>query len=366
MRYFSVFSGVGGFELGLPESWECIGISEVDKNANKVLKYRFSKVRNYGDIEKIEYEKLPDFDVLVGGSPCQDISMAGKRAGINGKRSRLFFFFVAILKVKKPHYFIFENVKGLFSSNEGWDFAEVVNQFSKEGYSIWWQVLDSSQFGIPQHRERVFILGSLGEKGFREVFFEQDNSSKDTKLQRQSSNTIRKRYKGGQSVGSYVVEGKLDAQIKDARMKINVINPAQTQARKIYDTDGLAPSLGSIGHGGIAKKKIIIHSLFPRSGKPDEGGTGHLSKESDTSYAITTGKSGTQAVEYEGKIRYLTPLECERLMGWPDNWTRYGIDENGNRVELSDNARYNLIGNGVVPQIVKELVDKIMIEKVEE
>ena len=150
MRYFSTFTGVGGFDLGMPSDWECVGMSGIDKYANMVLRYRFKDVKNYGDIEKINYEELPDFDVQIGGSPCQDISVAGKRAGLSGVRSRLFFSFVALLKVKQPDYFIFENVKGLLSSNEGRDFAEVINQFSEAGYDLWWQILDASDFGIPQ------------------------------------------------------------------------------------------------------------------------------------------------------------------------------------------------------------------------
>ena len=149
MRYFSAFTGVGGFDMGMPPDWECVGMSEIDKYANMVLRYRFKDVKNYGDIEKINYEELPDFDILIGGSPCQDVSVAGKRAGLTGLRSRLFFSYVALLKSKQPDYFIFENVKGLLSSNEGRDFAEVVNQFSETGYDIWWQVLDSADFGIP-------------------------------------------------------------------------------------------------------------------------------------------------------------------------------------------------------------------------
>ena len=160
MKYFSAFTGVGGFDMGMPLDWECVGMSEIDKHANMVLKYRFKDVKNYGDIEKINYEELPDFDVLIGGSPCQDVSLAGKRAGLSGARSRLFFSYVALLRAKQPDYFIFENVKGLLSSNEGRDFAEVINQFSESGYDIWWQVLDAADFGIPQHRENIHSRNS--------------------------------------------------------------------------------------------------------------------------------------------------------------------------------------------------------------
>lgn len=333
---FSAFTGVGGFELGLPENWEVIGQSEVDKNANKVLRYRFPRVRNYGDIEKIDHREIPDFDVLVGGSPCQDLSLAGKRKGLVGSKSRLFYSYVNILKEKHPRYFIFENVAGLLSSNQGWDFAEVVNQFSEAGYGIWWQVLDAKDFGIPQHRERIFILGSAGRESLRKVFLEPRKSEADNGLQRQTSNTIGSRYKGGRAVGTYIVsktligayrskeiddgnfivEGKLDAQ-----KEIENIHFSRRQQDRIYGTNGIAPTLHRHTGGGQITKIVTTRST---------------------------------------NIRYLTPLECERLMGWPDNWTKWGIDEKGEVVELSDNARYNLIGNGVVPQVVCAVIDKMM------
>jgi len=327
MKYFSVFTGVGGFELGLPEDWECVGMSEVDKNAIKVLRYRFPGVKNYGDIEKIEYEKLPDFDVLVGGSPCQDISVAGKRAGLSGLRSRLFFSYVAILKVKKPRYFIFENVKGLLSSNGGWDFVRVLSEFSQAGYDLWWQVLDATQFGIPQHRERVFVLGSLGEQRFRGLYFIGKTDRKNSELQRQYSNTLTKRYRGATATGTYIVEGEFNA--------------PQTKIQNIGQTTKVAVPIQKLEFNTIKQNGRIMKN---------NGG------------CAFTLVSGFRQGVYDGiRIRYLTPLEAERLMGWPDNWTKYGIDDKGNTVELSDNARYNLIGNGVVPQIVSELVDKIMI-----
>jgi DNA (cytosine-5)-methyltransferase 1 len=271
MKYLSTFTGVGGFDMGMPPDWECVGMSEIDKHANMVLRYRFKDVKNYGDIEKISYEELPDFDVLIGGSPCQDVSLAGKRAGLSGVRSRLFFSYVAILKVKKPRYFIFENVKGLLSSNEGKDFAEVTSQFTEAGYDIWWQVLDASDFGIPQHRERIFILGTPGGSGFRKVFLKRKNEEKDN------------------------------------------------------------------------GNRAIIRTL---TGGAHSGGL-----HSNMTGIIVRNKN----------IRRLTPLECERLQGWPDDWTKYGIDEKGNVMEISDNARYNLIGNGVVPQVVRELIGSVMI-----
>ena len=117
----------------------CIGFSEIDKYACQVLKYNFPNTKNYGDITKINWAEIPDFDLLVGGSPCQDLSIAGKRAGLKGARSSLAWSFINALEIKKPKYFLWENVKGALSSRNGWDFANLLSAFSQAGYSLWWQ-----------------------------------------------------------------------------------------------------------------------------------------------------------------------------------------------------------------------------------
>ena len=371
--------------MGLPDDWQCVGVSEIDKNACKVIKYRKPEVKNYGDIEKIRIEELPNFDVLIGGSPCQGLSVAGKREGLADNRSRLFFSYIEILKEKKPLYFIFENVKGLLSSNAGWDFAEVLNQFSEAGYDFWWQVLDATQFGIPQHRERVFILGTLRENGFRKVFFEPKNNGKNTELQGQQANTITRRYKQSEATGTYITERKFDAQIEN-------IHFDRRQQNRVYGTDGVAPTLTRKTGGSqvtkiVASRGRMVDGKWVQQLEEREDATNTLtSVRKDNMVAISvrdvnyegehaqgrrfktdgepafTNRVASRNGLYDGmKIRYLTPLECERLMGWPDQWTKYGIDDKENTVELSDNARYNLIGNGVVPQVVRSLISQIMV-----
>ena len=176
MKYFSTFSGVGGMEHLFPKDWELVGYSEWDKYASMVHKYHTPNVQNYGDISGIKWRGVPDFDMLTGGSPCQDFSIAGKRAGIVGGKSRLVWEFIRALHEKQPEYFIFENVKGLLSSRNGWDFANILIAFSEEGYPhIWWQVLNAKDFGVPQNRDRIFVVGSR-TKPLKEVFFEQETT----------------------------------------------------------------------------------------------------------------------------------------------------------------------------------------------
>lgn len=171
IKYFSTFSGIGGFELGIENAAaelgldaEYIGFSEVDKFAISVYQRHFPNTRNYGDITKINTDELPDFDLLVGGFPCQDVSIIGKRAGLAGKRTGLFYELARILKAKQPKYFVFENVKGLLNSNKGEDFSKILQVLDELGYSVQWGVLDAQYFRSPQHRERVVIVGFLRSK----------------------------------------------------------------------------------------------------------------------------------------------------------------------------------------------------------
>ena len=283
MRYFSSFTGAGGFDLAVPNDWECVGFSEIDKYANMVLKYRFPDVKNYGDVNAIKWEEIPDFDILFGGTPCQDLSLAGKRKGLAGERSGLFYKFVEALKAKKPEYFIWENVKGALSSNQGWDFAEVLNQFSEAGYNLWWQVLNAKYFSVPQNRERIFIVGFRGRSP-PEIFFEPEVSTED-----------------------------------------NEANPIElTNNKSIRDltTSETFGTLRSGGSGGVPSQRFVDADM---------------------------------------KIRRLTPRECERLMSWPDDWTQWGMDEKGSRTEISDTQRYRMTGNGVVSNVVKWLIENVIL-----
>jgi len=352
VKYFSAFTGVGGFDMGLPPDWKCVGHSEIDKYANMVLRYRFKDVKNYGNAEKIDWKETPDFDLLVGGTPCQDLSISGKRAGLNGSRSRLFFEFVRALREKRPRYFIWENVKGALSSNGGWDFARVLLEFSEAGYALWWQVLDAAWFGIPQHRERVFVVGSLGREPSLEILFRPGHAGSSDGIQRQQANTITRRYFGGQATGSYVVESELNAQ------KIETIHRSSAQIKRIYGINGVSPTLHRYT-GGYQDVKIAIPVLTP--GRVEKRQNGRRFKENGEP-AFTLTRQDIHGI-FDGKtIRTLTPLECERLMGWPDGWTRYGINTEGNTVEISDTQRYNLTGNGVVPQVVSSIIENMVIE----
>lgn len=201
MKYFSMFSGIGGFELGIQRAYDsetkrkkqrfqqenkkcsileqvcmgteqphCVGFSEVNKYAIQVYQKHFPTHKNYGDATRIIPEELPSFDFLCGGFPCQAFSIAGKRRGFEDTRGTLFFEIARILSAKRPKLLLLENVQGLLSHGKGRTFGTILSTLSDMGYFCEWQVLNSKNFGVPQNRERVFIVGYLGEKSGRKVF----------------------------------------------------------------------------------------------------------------------------------------------------------------------------------------------------
>ena len=183
IRYLSLFSGIGGFELGLQNSkhnFINVGWSEIDKYAISIYTRHFPDHPYLGDVTKIKTEDLQDFEFLVGGFPCQSFSIAGKRGGFDDTRGTLFFEIARILKDKRPRYFLLENVRGLLSHDKGKTFKTVLEVLSDLGYIVQWTLLNSADFQVPQRRERVFIEGYLGGRSPREVLSVRRNCTKDT------------------------------------------------------------------------------------------------------------------------------------------------------------------------------------------
>ena len=308
MKQFDLFAGYGGFTIaGERCGLETIGFSEIDKYANAVLKYHYHNTKNYGDITKIDWSEVPDFDLLTGGSPCQDLSIAGKRAGLTGSRSGLFYEYMRAVREKKPKYFIWENVKGALSSNSGFDFGAVLNEMAEAGYSLWWQVLNAKDFGVPQNRERIFIVG-FRDGSPREIFFERgDNQEISSKVH--------------PCIDAHYYKGHSNQR---QMMEIKQLNNPKHSNDRIYSDEGISPSLNT-AQGGNRQ---------PFIDKPP-------------------------------RIRRLTPVECERLMGLPDGWTEKGMMKSkicdGYFAEnISDSQRYKLCGNGVVVNVVEEILKQII------
>ena len=187
MRFVSLFAGVGGFDLGLEKSGHtCVGQVEIDKNARAILERHWPNVPKHDDVQTAidwanENGLTGTVDLVVGGFPCQDLSVAGKRAGLAGKRSGLFFDALAFAKSVKAKTILLENVPGLLSSNKGCDFGQLLTELADAGYSnIEWRVLDSRFFGVAQRRRRVFIVASVGTEPFKQILAECEGSAGDS------------------------------------------------------------------------------------------------------------------------------------------------------------------------------------------
>jgi DNA (cytosine-5)-methyltransferase 1 len=315
MNHLDLFSGIGGFTLGLKETY----FSEIDKYAIDVYKHNFKNSKYVGSITDVRGTELPRINIITFGSPCQDFSLAGKRKGMDGERSSLILEAIRLIKECKPDFFIWENVKGTFSSNSGSDFTAILKAFVDiGGYRLEWQLLNTKWF-LPQNRERIYLVGCLGKGSGRQVFPITENNRTINELQGQQANTctLTTRYEAGGN-GSYIIERKLNAQ---KVMKVVIAaKPTQLgQSKKTY-----AYKNGTI----IGKKNQDAFTI--RSANPN-------------------------GVLVESKIRRLTPIECERLQGFEDDWTKTG-EELGT---ISDSQRYKMCGNAVTVDVVEAVANKI-------
>ena len=175
MRHASFFSGVGGLDLGFERAGiHTVSVSEIDPYANAVLAERFPDAPNLGSITEVGANDIPEADIWSGGFPCQDLSVAGKRAGFAGKRSSLAFTFLDLVEQRRPRWLVLENVPGLFSSNKGADFGRLLYEMEQLGYGVSWRTLDARYFGVAQRRRRVFLVASLESDRAAEVLLECD------------------------------------------------------------------------------------------------------------------------------------------------------------------------------------------------
>ena len=180
MRHASFFSGVGGLDLGFDRAGiHTVSVSEIDPYACAVLAERFPDAPNLGSITEVNANDIPEADIWSGGFPCQDLSVAGKRAGFAGKRSSLAFTFLDLVEQRRPRWLVLENVPGLFSSNKGADFGRLLYEMEQLGYGVSWRTLDARYFGVAQRRRRVFIVASLGNGSCAEVLFEREGVCRD-------------------------------------------------------------------------------------------------------------------------------------------------------------------------------------------
>ena len=369
IKYFSMFSGIGGFEYGMEQSdyrFECVGYSEIDKYARSIYERHYPNHINYGDATRINTTNLPDFEFLVGGFPCQAFSIAGKRKGFDEARGTLFFEIARVLRDKAPSYFLLENVKGLLSHDRGRTVQTIFRVCDELGYDVSWAVYNSKDYGVPQNRERVFIKGYSRERCPGKVLSQ-------TRNRRKTDVGVIKLNDKAQAQTVYDVEGVsacLSANGggqggKTGLYKVNKIgnvNPNKPhQSGDVYSTDGLARTLtctdSSHPHLLLTDKKLL-------NGASD-GNVACI----DANYHKGLGPSDvkknrrrrTHIIE-NYRVRRLTPKECERLQGFPDNWTKYGKDNE----PISDTQRYKCCGNAVTTNVITAIINEMFKEVIED
>lgn len=267
MRAIELFSGVGGFRIGLERvGHQVIWANEWDKFACDVYDYNFRAGRIVrGDIRAIDAASIPAHDLIVGGFPCQAFSVAGKRRGFEDTRGTLFYEIARIAAYHRTPYLLLENVKGLLSHDEGRTFGTILKALDDLGYDVQWQVINSKDHGVPQNRERVILICNLRKRPRPEVF----------------------------------------------------------------------PLVG-IGAADTVGKTLRAHS----------GGF----SEYDT------------FIRRAGQVRRLTPVECERLQAFPDNWTKFGMRPDGAKYPMSDTQRYKQMGNAVTTNVIEAVSRRLPME----
>ncbi|GAB6425960.1 DNA cytosine methyltransferase [Bacillus cereus] len=320
LTFIDLFAGIGGFRLGMEQAGhKCLGYVEWDKFARKSYEAIHNTKGEWTehDINDVRPEEMPTADVWCFGFPCTDISVAGPQEGLDGARSGLFYKAIELIKSQKeenkPRYLFIENVKNLFSVKGGWDFARILISLDEAGYDAEWQLLNSTDFGVPQNRERVFIIGHLRGRSRREVF-----------PVGRSYETV-----GVQQVGN--------------------VNPSGNGMNgNVYSFDGLSPTLTTNKGEGI---KIIQPVLTPDRLKKRQNGR-RMKEPGEPMFTLTTqDKHGI----YDGyRIRRLTPKECWRLQGFPD----LAFDKA--REVNSDAQLYKQSGNSVTVPVIYEIAKRLV------
>lgn len=389
MTVGSLFSGIGGLDLGFERAgmtvaWQC----EIDKAASTVLARHWPDVPNMGDVRDVGHS-TPSVDVVVGGFPCQDVSVAGRRAGLDGERSGLWHEFRRIVGDLRPRWVVVENVPGLLSSNGGRDFAVILRGLVECGYGVAWRVLDAQYFGLPQRRRRVFLVGSFGNGRAAQVLFERESLPGDTPPRRETGARVARalaassvssgdrydpngeeyvvtpftdisdalfaamgtKWNGNAAAfnGSQYVAHTLRAEGADAsedgtgRGIPLVIDGRNGTLQNDIATTLQACGLGD-GRGGNPNATPLIATFGPRNVTSAANRT-----RVEPGLPANTLHQGGLSVIHHG-VRRLTPRECERLMGFPDDWTAI----------QSDSARYRQLGNAVAVPVAEWIARRIV------
>lgn len=403
--FLSLFAGIGGFDLALTKAgWRSFGQIELDPFCQRVLAARFPHAARWADVRQWQGDGHESVDLLVGGFPCQDFSVAGKRAGLVGYRGTLFWEIVRIAKELCPTWGLFENVPGLLSSYRGRDFWAVLQGLRECWPAVGWRVLDSRYFGVPQCRRRVFLVCGPSEESVASVLFESEGGAGHPAAGGETGANIAPCLDGSPYADREAEEGRLVTTLRHLGSGGPDGNEAQTGHLIIGPLGG--------GNDGIGRRSeddpnLVVHGLTAEGADASEDGTGRgtplvitptltapdtrakpiggkrqdgsrtdkipivslqtdsTPKWGDIGFTLKqpspSGGGQPQAV-FASTVRRLTPMECERLQAFPDGWTclcqplkAYVADpeEAAWQCKCPDGPRYRTLGNAVTVSVAE-------------
>ena len=364
MKIIDLFSGIGGFSLGLQKAGYQFTehyFSEIEKHAIANYKDNFPHAKYIGDITTLHGGDFRDIDIITFGSPCQNFSTAGRREGLKGAKSSLIQHAIALIADIRPSIFIWENVKGAFSSNAGADFWAIIQAFANiGGYRLEFQLLNT-KWVLPQNRERIYLIGHLAGRSQSGVFpiTEDDcapRKEKTYQFQAKLSGTLKAN--GNMNADDTYIIPKTASTLTGgghsgglhSDMTVIQLNPSKEsngrqpyQQNRVFDEKGISPALTRHNSDFIIKQCS--------RGK---------NKGADLKICPTISSNAFQENNLLEGVRRLTEIECERLQGFPDNWTQYG-DYNGTIKSIARTQRYKLIGNAVTVDIVTMIAKRLKI-----
>ncbi|HET1468861.1 TPA: DNA (cytosine-5-)-methyltransferase [Streptococcus pneumoniae] len=375
MKFLDLFAGIGGFRLGMESAGhECVGFCEIDKFARKSYKVIHD---TKGEIELHDITAVSDesirrigcVDIICGGFPCQAFSIAGNRRGFEDTRGTLFFEIARFASILKPRYLFLENVKGLLNHDRGNTFEVILSALDELGYDVEWQVLNSKNFGVPQNRERVFIIGHLRGGSGRKVFPLSGDGAAITCEQPKINKVGNIRKKGKSQSGDVVSidslaptlcstttqKDPLKVLIENEIKQFGVLQPNYNQSGVVYEIDGISPTIRAYQGRNLEPKIRVKEATKQGYQEAEIGDSVNLSHPNSKTRRGRVGKKiantlltgeSQGVVEPDFRIRKLTPRECWRLQGFPD----WAFDK---AQEVNSNSQlYKQAGNSVTVNVI--------------
>ena len=331
LKYISTFSGIEAATVAFkPLGWEPVAFSEIDDYCCELLKYHYPNVPNLGDTTQIDWSKYRGkTDIVIGGTPCQSFSYAGKREGLKGE-SGLMFEYIRCIHEILPKFLIWENVPGALSVEHGNAFGQLLRELEESGYCLSWRVLDAQFFGLPQRRKRIYLVGSLGDTTSAEVLFDPEECGGGVKESKDARKEIANKNGTSLRESCYEIAGNIiGRKLENGGHHTGVRNPEIDGAFTVTATDRHAV--------------ICLADL-----------TSKASCNEELCGALKVGGSSPVVLQ-EDTVRYLTPTECERLQGFSDDYTQ--IPYKGK--PASDSRRYKALGNSMAVPVIRWIGERI-------